>query len=139
MFEYKNKDVQTTWMRMTSPVLIKRKMKTDKKGCCNWKKRLRQQKEVAQMLSLFILINMYIIFVLPVTALPDLCFHLLFSFNTLLRNWAVQHLHSESQIQKMHILWEIHCSFPILQSITRYDFLILTPAIFSLRVAASGQ
>lgn len=37
-------------MSMTSPVSIKKKIKMDKKGCYNWKKQLRQQKEVVALI-----------------------------------------------------------------------------------------
>lgn len=35
---------------MTSPVLIEKNIKTDKKGCYNWKKQLRKQKVVVVLI-----------------------------------------------------------------------------------------
>lgn len=124
-------------MSMTSPVLIKKYIKRDKKGCCNWKKQLRQQKVVVVLIYSLKYVD-YLCsssgctawFMLPFVSISK----------SLLGNWAAlsfQNLkYTICRFYKNYVVLSL-CSKREKQNKT--DFLLLTPAIFSVKVIVSGQ
>lgn len=121
-------------MSMTLPVLIKKKTKMDKKGCYNWKKQLRQQKEVVALISSHKYVD-YLCSSRDCTArfmLPLLPISKALLWNLAALSFKTSNTQLADFIRNM-----LYCPNPPKHDKT--DFLLVAPAIFSVKAIVPGQ